>query len=75
MSVSLPPEADDWAFEARRYALAEANTTADIREEVDAIVGFRSPAWETTDSGPGYFSKHELAMLLLALGGPQEVDG
>jgi len=75
MSVSLPPEADDWQFEARRYALAESNTTADLRAEVDAIVGLDSPAWTTTDSGAGHFSKHELAMLLLALGGPQGVDG
>lgn len=75
MSVTVPPKADEWDFEARRYALAEANTTRDIREEIDAIVGFDDPAWETTDSGAGHFSKHELAMLLLALGGPQEVDG
>jgi len=33
MSVYLPPEADEWGFEARRYALSEANRVVDIREE------------------------------------------
>ena len=74
MTVHIPEQADVWEFEARRYAVAEANTASEIREEIDAIVGFDEPAWTQTDSGPDHFSKHELALLLLALGGPQGVE-
>lgn len=72
MSVYLPPEADEWEFEAKRFALAEANRTADLREEIDAIIGAGDPNWTTTDNTAGFFSKDELALVLLALGGPRE---
>jgi len=65
MSVYLPPKADEWEFEARRYALSEANRAVDLREEI----------WTTTGREPASFSKDELALVLLALGGPREVDG
>lgn len=71
MSVTLPPQADDWEFEARRFAISEANSAQEIREEIDAIVGLEG---DCDDSDAGWFAKDELAMLLLALGGPQEVD-
>jgi len=75
MSVYLPPEADEWDFEARRFVLSEANRAGDIREEIDAIIGAEDPNWTTTDSSAGTFTKDELALVLLALGGPREVDG
>lgn len=75
MSVSLPPEADEWQFEAKRYAVSEANTAAEIRAEIDGILGDGEPRWGETGVDPGHFTKDELAMLLLALGGPQGVDG
>jgi len=75
MSVYMPPKADEWEFEARRYALAEANRLVDLREEIDAISGDDDPAWTASGRQPGSFSKDELALVLLALGGPREVDG
>jgi len=74
MSVELPPAADDWEFEARRFAVSEANTAEDIRREIDAIVGVEEANWTTTGRKPVSFSKDELALVLLALGGPQEAD-
>jgi len=75
MSVYLPPKADEWEFEAKRYALSEANRAVDLREEIDAIIGNDDPTWTTTGREPASFSKDELALVLLALGGPREVDG
>ena len=74
MSVTIPPKADDWQFEAKRFAVSEANTAAEIREEIDDILGDSDPRWVEIGGAPGAFTKEELAMLLLALGGPQEVD-
>jgi len=74
MSVYLPPEADEWDFEARRYALSEANRAVDLRKEIDAIIGDEDPTWTTTGREAGSFSKDELALVLLALGGPREGD-
>ena len=71
MSVTIPPKADDWPFEAKRFAIAEANTVVEIREEIDGIVGLGGH-WKHDQAAT--FTKDELAMLLLALGGPQEVD-
>lgn len=75
MSVTLPAEADDWQFEAKRFAVSEANTAAEIRKEIDDILGDSDPRWFEMGGDPGRFTKEELAMLLLALGGPQGVDG
>ena len=74
MSVDVPPKADDWPFEAKRSAVSEANTAAEIREEIDDILGDSDPRWFEVGGDPGQFTKGELAMLLLALGGPQGVD-
>ena len=71
MSVDVPPEADEWEFEAKRFAISEANTAVEIREEIDGIVGLGGH-WDRDQAAT--FTKDELAMLLLALGGPQEVD-
>ena len=71
MSVDVPPEADEWEFEARRFAISESNTAAEIREEIDDIVGLGG-GWKSNNAGA--FRKDELALVLLALGGPQEVD-
>ena len=71
MSVDVPPKADEWEFEARRFAISESNTAAEIREEIDGIVGLGGH-WDRDQAST--FTKDELAMLLLALGGPQEVD-
>jgi hypothetical protein len=75
MSVELPAAADEWEFEARVYALIEANRAVDLREEIDAIAGIEDANWTTTGREPASFSKNELALVLLALGGPREVDG
>ena len=74
MSVELPPAADDWEFSAKHYAISEANTAEDIRREIDAIVGIENPNWTMTGRTAGSFAKQELALVLLALGGPQEAD-
>ena len=74
MSVDVPPKADEWEFEARRFAISESNTAAEIREEIDDILGDSDPRWFEVGGDPGQFTKGELAMLLLALGGPQGVD-
>jgi hypothetical protein len=71
--VYVPPS-DDTEFENKRDITAAANTTAELREEIDAIIGLESPAWTETDALPRQFNKDELALLLLALGGPQGVS-
>jgi hypothetical protein len=63
----LPDEAEEWPFEAKRSAVASANSAAEIREDIDTIVGLRS---EWAETGALSFTKHEAAAILLALGGP-----
>lgn len=71
MTVTLPEEAEDWPFEARHMALSEANSVADIQNEIAAIVGpeYVSETDESTKSNA--LKKQELAAILMALGGPQ----
>jgi len=70
--LDVPPEYEEWPFEARRYVLAEANTALELREEIDGIVGLNSET-EGSDSVL-QFTKDEAAAVLMALGGPQGVD-
>jgi len=72
MSASMPENAADWPFEARVTALAQHNTSVDIRKEIDNIIGLSNPRWDASNSDSGHFNKEELSLLLLALGGPQE---
>ncbi|QLH78643.1 hypothetical protein HZS55_15695 [Halosimplex rubrum] len=65
-------EGGDWPFEAKRYVLAEANTAADLRDEIDAMAGL--PADEYPDNGAGRFTKDQLAAIVMALGGPRGAD-
>lgn len=71
--VEVPDEFSEWPHEARRFVLAEANTVADIRREIDGLVGLDSTGWKN-NSDPGGFTKAELAAVLMALGGPEDAD-
>lgn len=68
--LTIPDGMDDWPFDATASTIAARNGAAPIREEIDRIVGIPNPAWKESESGPGAFTKLELTMLLLALGGP-----
>jgi hypothetical protein len=70
-NVSIPDKAAEWPFEAKAATVAEVNNAADIRAEIDAIAGISDPAWQASDSQAGSFTKYELTLLMLALGGPQ----
>lgn len=72
--MKIPDGADDWPFEARAAAYAEKNTATDIRKEIDSIVGITDPSWSEEGDRSGWFTKYELVLLLLALGGPQGGD-
>lgn len=61
--------------EAKRYVLSKTSRVDNLREEIDAVIGNEEPAWTTTGREPASFSKKELALVLLALGGPREGDG
>lgn len=71
MTVTVPDEADEWPFEAKAAAISEANDAADIRSEVDSIAGIPDPSWEGQSDRASAFTKYELTLILLALGGPQ----
>lgn len=69
LNLTIPDEADEWPHEARAFVLAEANTAADLRQEIDSLAGMTNDA---DDDKAAAFTKDELAQLVLALGGPQE---
>jgi len=69
LNLTIPDEADEWPHEARAFVLAEANTAADLRQEIDSIAGMSNDA---DSDAPDRFTKGELAQIVLALGGPQE---
>lgn len=71
MPVDIPDKAGEWPFEAKAAAICEVNTTTDVRSEIDAIAGIEDPNWQGNDSTANQFTKYELTLLLLALGGPQ----
>lgn len=68
--VVVPEDADDWPFEAKAAAISERNVVEDIREEIDGIAGIPDPRWTQVDLDAGSFTKYELVIVLLALGGP-----
>jgi len=70
LNLTIPDEADEWPHEARAFVLAEANTAADLRQEIDSIAGMSTDA--DSDTADQFFGKEELAQIVLALGGPQE---
>jgi len=39
LNLTVPDEADEWPHEARAFVLAEANTAADLRQEIDSLAG------------------------------------
>ena len=68
--LEVPEEfdSDSWPFEARKFVLAEANTTAALRKEICGLAGM---SFDKPDSQKaGQFTKEELATLVMALGGP-----
>lgn len=69
LNLTIPDEADEWPHEARTFVLAEANTAAELRQEIDSLAGMTNDA---DDDKAAAFTKDELAQLVLALGGPQE---
>ncbi|ELZ48952.1 hypothetical protein C464_06060 [Halorubrum coriense DSM 10284] len=72
MNLDVPDKYEDWPFEARAFVLAEANTAADLRQEIDSLAGMEhDPDAEAQQQ----FTNDELAQLVMALGGPQESDG
>lgn len=71
MTVSIPDEAEDWPFEAKAATVSKINGAADIREEIDTLAGISDPSWDDDTARANSFTKYELTLLLLALGGPQ----
>lgn len=69
MNLDVPAEFDDWPFEARAFVLAEANTASDLRQEIDSLAGMSHNTELDTHQR---FTNEELALLVMALGGPQE---
>ncbi|WP_114578553.1 hypothetical protein [Saliphagus sp. LR7] len=67
--ADVPDEWEDWPFDARAYVLAEANNAIDLRREIEDIVGME-PIEEADNGKAGQFTKAQLAMILMALGGP-----
>lgn len=72
--LTVPDEAEEWPHDARRFVLAEANTTVDLRREIEDIVGLPHHDVSNGDGNAGQFTKEQLAAILLALGGPQDGD-
>lgn len=68
-ALDLPDDFGEWPFEARASTLAAATTGTELRTEIDNIVGM--PTGEYNDTDPFFFSKVEMAKIVLALGGPQ----
>ena len=71
-NIDLPDDWQDWPFEARAYVLAEANTAEDLRKEINGIVGM-SNDFETNKALN--LKKDEAAQILMALGGPDGLEG
>ena len=70
LNLTVPDEADEWPHEARTVALEQRHSGAELREEIDSLVGMGHKSDDPQD--PFYFDKSELAKIVLALGGPQE---
>lgn len=70
MNLNIPDEYDDWPHDARRFVLAEANSAVALREEINSLAGLSSDEYKSDNAGA--FTKDQLAMLVIALGGPQE---
>jgi len=66
--VMLPSGFDDLDHEGKLAALTR-NPAADIRTEIDRVLGI--PRQEYSGSQPFQFNKEQLALILVALGGPQ----
>jgi hypothetical protein len=66
--VMLPAGFDDLDHE-RKLAALTRNAVADIRTEIDRVLGI--PRQEFSGSQPFQFNKEQLALILVALGGPQ----
>jgi predicted alpha-1,6-mannanase (GH76 family) len=67
--LTVPDRFGEWPHDARRFVLAEANTAAEIRAEIDSVVGLDSTSWE--DQTALSLTKGEAAAILLALKGPE----
>ena len=67
-AVMLPAGFDDLDHERKLDALTR-NPAADIRTEIDRVLGI--PRQEYSGSQPFQFNKEQLALILVALGGPQ----
>lgn len=72
MNLDVPDEYEDWPFEARAFVLAEANTSAELRQEIDSLAGMEH---DPDADAHQQFTNDELAQIVMALGGPQESDG
>ena len=66
--LTVPDEFGEWPFEARQFVLAEANTAIELREEICGLVGLPTKDWSS--DAASQFTKAEMAMLVMALGGP-----
>lgn len=66
--VTLPAGFDDLDHERKLEALTR-NGAAKIRTEIDRVLGI--PRQEYHGSQPFQFNKGQLALILVALGGPQ----
>jgi hypothetical protein len=64
----LPAGFDDLNHEGKPEVLTR-NPDADIRTEIDRVLGI--PREEYSGSQPFQFNKEQLALILVALGGPQ----
>lgn len=68
-NVNIPERARDWPREAKASAISEDYSKKQIREDIDALIGERDPAWKDSTAQPGQFTVNELAKVLLACGG------
>ena len=71
LNLEIPDEYDGWPHDAQAFVLAEANTSQELRQEIDSLVGM---SHEPGTDVPQSFTKDELAQIVMALGGPQEDD-
>lgn len=69
--LTVPEEFEDWPFDAKAFVLAEANGAKALRHEIDSLAGM-SHDNENADNA-GSFTKAELATLVMALGGPEDL--
>jgi hypothetical protein len=67
--LTVPDEFDEWPFEARAFVLAEANSARALREEICDHTGL---SFDPEDETPDRFTKDQLAVLVMALGGPDQ---